>query len=93
MEVNIVPNNIFKLSNAIPITRIFFSDMHHSIKAKRARASQVKHKSTITLYNKLSDMVGNLAELVEIQELTDTVILQVCNNVIKHQKRMFCCMK
>ena len=38
----------------------------------------MKHKSTITLYNKLSDMVGNLAELVEIQELTDTVILQVC---------------
>ena len=53
------------------------TDMHHSIKAKRARASQVKHKSTITLYNRLSDMVGNLAELVEIQELTDTVILQV----------------
>ena len=55
----------------------FVTDIHHSIKAKRARASQVKHKSTITLYNKLSDMVGNLAELVEIQELTDTVILQV----------------
>lgn len=50
---------------------------HGSIRLKRARAGQVKHKSTITLYNKLSDMVGNLAELVEIQELTDTVILQV----------------
>lgn len=39
----------------------------------------MKHKSTINLYNKLSDVVENLAELVEIQELTDTVILQVCS--------------
>ena len=44
---------------------------------KRSRASQVKHKSTISLYNKLTDLVGNLAELVEIQELTDTIVLQV----------------
>lgn len=44
---------------------------------KRSRASQVKHKSSISLYNKLTDLVGNLAELVEIQELTDTIILQV----------------
>ncbi|KAL5016360.1 hypothetical protein ScPMuIL_005949 [Solemya velum] len=50
---------------------------HSSYKLKRARAGQVKHKSTINLYNKLSDVVENLAELVEIQELTDTVILQV----------------
>jgi len=48
-----------------------------SIKMKRSRAHQVKHKSTISLYNKLTDLVGNLAELVEIQELTDTLILQV----------------
>ena len=57
---------------------VFLLDGYHtSSKLKRARAGQVKHKTTITLYNKLSDMVGNLAELVEIQELTDTVILQV----------------
>ena len=55
-----------------------FADGYHgSIKAKRARASQVKHKSTISLYNKVSDMISNLAELIDIQELTDTTILQV----------------
>ncbi|ESO95734.1 hypothetical protein LOTGIDRAFT_214826 [Lottia gigantea] len=47
-----------------------------SLKAKRARAGSVKHKSTISLFNKISDMVGCLGELIDIQELTDTVILQ-----------------
>ncbi|GFN80172.1 nipped-b-like protein, partial [Plakobranchus ocellatus] len=50
---------------------------HGSLKAKRARAVSVKHKSTITLYNKMCDLVNNLASLLGIQELTDTVILQV----------------
>uniref|UniRef100_A0A2C9MAH1 Nipped-B protein n=1 Tax=Biomphalaria glabrata TaxID=6526 RepID=A0A2C9MAH1_BIOGL len=48
-----------------------------SLKAKRARASSVKHKSTISLYNKMTDLVSALATLLEIQQLTDTVILQV----------------
>ncbi|KAJ8305636.1 hypothetical protein KUTeg_016181 [Tegillarca granosa] len=50
---------------------------HGSLKLKRARAGQVKHKTTITLYNKMSDLVGTMAELIDIQELTDTTILQV----------------
>ncbi|XP_078316661.1 nipped-B-like protein isoform X3 [Crassostrea virginica] len=50
---------------------------HGSLKAKRARATQVKHKSTINLFNKISDMIEKLAELVDIQELTDTTILQL----------------
>lgn len=50
---------------------------HGSLKAKRARAAQVKHKSTINLFNKISDMIEKLAELVDIQELTDTTILQL----------------
>lgn len=53
---------------------------HSSSKMKRSRAGQVKHKSSISLYNKLTDLVGNLAELVEIQELTDTIILQVLHS-------------
>ncbi|XP_061192495.1 nipped-B-like protein isoform X1 [Saccostrea echinata] len=50
---------------------------HGSLKAKRARATQVKHKSTINLFNKISDMIENLSELVDVQELTDTTILQL----------------
>ncbi|XP_005090101.1 nipped-B-like protein B [Aplysia californica] len=50
---------------------------HGSLKAKRARAGSVKHKSTITLYNKMCELVSALANLLEIQELTDTIILQV----------------
>ena len=48
-----------------------------NIKMKRARASGVRSKSTLLLYNKLTDVVENLAELINIQELTDTIILQV----------------
>ena len=43
---------------------------------KRARAGGAKHKSTINMYNKLTELVGVLAELIDIQELTDTIILQ-----------------
>lgn len=50
---------------------------HGSLKAKRARAGAVKHKSTITLYNKMCDLINSLATLLGIQELTDTIILQV----------------
>ena len=57
---------------------------HGSLKAKRARATQVKHKSTINLFNKISDMIEKLAELVDIQELTDTTILQVRIDRIDH---------
>ncbi|XP_052774333.1 nipped-B-like protein A isoform X2 [Mya arenaria] len=75
----------FQLSNTIypefdPVYRTNPKDKdgyQGSLKMKRSRAHQVKHKSTISLYNKLTDLVGNLAELVEIQELTDTIILQM----------------
>ncbi|CAE1303158.1 SCC2 [Acanthosepion pharaonis] len=48
-----------------------------NLKSKRARAHTVKHKSTIMLYNKLCELISALGELLDIQELTDTVILQV----------------
>ena len=56
---------------------VIFTDGYTSSKAKRARAGQVKHKSSITMYNKMAEMISNLSELLEIQELTDTTILQV----------------
>jgi hypothetical protein len=54
------------------VTYVIFTDGYTSSKAKRARAGQVKHKSTITMYNKMAEMISNLSELLEIQELTDT---------------------
>ncbi|ELU12686.1 hypothetical protein CAPTEDRAFT_160616 [Capitella teleta] len=42
----------------------------------RSKASGSKHRSSIQLYNKLSDLVGTLSELIDMQELTDTIILQ-----------------
>lgn len=59
------------------LTYVIITDAYTSSKAKRARAGQVKHKSTITMYNKMAEMISNLSELLEIQELTDTTILQV----------------
>ncbi|XP_025080871.1 nipped-B-like protein B isoform X1 [Pomacea canaliculata] len=75
----------FQLQNTIypefdPVYRVDPSakdGYHGSLKAKRARASSVKHKSTITLYNKMCELVSGLAELLVIQEMTDTIILQV----------------
>lgn len=48
-----------------------------NMKMKRAKAHGAKNKNILALYNKLTDLVDNLAELVDIQELTDTIILQV----------------
>ncbi|XP_068082252.1 nipped-B-like protein isoform X2 [Anabrus simplex] len=46
-----------------------------SAKKKRAQAKEVREKSILTLYNKLHEMVGLLAELLNIQVLTDTAVL------------------
>ncbi|KAM6985316.1 nipped-B-like protein B [Aplochiton taeniatus] len=48
-----------------------------SSKAKRAKCSTHKQRVIVMLYNKVCDIVGNISELLEIQLLTDTTILQV----------------
>ncbi|KAM8865882.1 nipped-B-like protein A isoform 1-T1 [Synchiropus picturatus] len=48
-----------------------------SSKAKRAKCSTHKQRVIVMLYNKVCDIVSNIAELLEIQLLTDTTILQV----------------
>ena len=46
------------------------------MKQKRAKSHGARDKTTVMLYNKLSEVVGTLAQLLDIQELTDTIILQ-----------------
>uniref|UniRef100_A0A6Q2XUS5 Nipped-B protein n=1 Tax=Esox lucius TaxID=8010 RepID=A0A6Q2XUS5_ESOLU len=48
-----------------------------SSKAKRAKCSTHKQRVIVMLYNKVCDIVSNLSELLEIQLLTDTTILQI----------------
>ncbi|ROL54214.1 Nipped-B-like protein B [Anabarilius grahami] len=48
-----------------------------SSKAKRAKCSTHKQRVTVMLYNKVCDVISNLSELLEIQLLTDTTILQI----------------
>ncbi|XP_051765012.1 nipped-B-like protein B isoform X1 [Ctenopharyngodon idella] len=48
-----------------------------SSKAKRAKCSTHKQRITVMLYNKVCDVISNLSELLEIQLLTDTTILQI----------------
>ena len=48
-----------------------------NIKQKRAHATGMKNRTILLLYNKLTEVAGALSELVDIQELTDTIILQV----------------
>ena len=56
---------------------LFLDGYQSTSKSKRARAGHVKHKSIINFYNKMVDMVGCLSQLIYIQDLTDTTILQV----------------
>ncbi|KAJ7424346.1 hypothetical protein BTVI_06869 [Pitangus sulphuratus] len=48
-----------------------------SSKAKRAKCSTHKQRVIVMLYNKVCDIVSSLSELLEIQLLTDTTILQI----------------
>ncbi|XP_066843203.1 nipped-B-like protein [Anser cygnoides] len=48
-----------------------------SSKAKRAKCSTHKQRVIVMLYNKVCEIVSSLSELLEIQLLTDTTILQV----------------
>lgn len=56
---------------------VFVSGSLLSSKAKRAKCSTAKQRVIIMLYNKVCDVVSNISELLEIQLLTDTTILQV----------------
>lgn len=49
----------------------------HSSKSKRAKCSTHKQKVVVLLYNKVCDIISSISELLEIQLLTDTTILQV----------------
>uniref|UniRef100_A0A8D3C1Q0 Nipped-B protein n=1 Tax=Scophthalmus maximus TaxID=52904 RepID=A0A8D3C1Q0_SCOMX len=49
----------------------------HTSKSKRAKSSSHKQKVVVTLYSKVCDIVSSISELLEIQLLTDTTILQV----------------
>ncbi|XP_040014225.1 nipped-B-like protein isoform X2 [Xiphias gladius] len=73
----------FHLQNSLypqydPVYRV---DSHgggvHTSKSKRAKCSTHKQKVVVMLYNKVCDIVSNISELLEIQLLTDTTILQV----------------
>lgn len=55
-----------------------------SSKAKRAKCSTHKQRVIVMLYNKVCDIVSNISELLEIQLLTDTTILQVKLQVLKN---------
>ncbi|NXE42983.1 NIPLB protein, partial [Ptilorrhoa leucosticta] len=45
--------------------------------SKRAKCSTHKQRVIVMLYNKVCDIVSSLSELLEIQLLTDTTILQI----------------
>ena len=48
-----------------------------NIKRKRAQCKDVRNRSILGLYNKLHEVVGLLADLLSIQTLTDTTVLQL----------------
>lgn len=59
-----------------------------SSKAKRAKCSTHKQRVIVMLYNKVCDIVSNISELLEIQLLTDTTILQVrISKTVKKKKK------
>ncbi|XP_056274487.1 nipped-B-like protein A isoform X2 [Pseudoliparis swirei] len=72
----------FHLQNTLypqydPVYRVDHGGGLLSSRAKRAKCSTHKQRVIVMLYNKVCDIVSNIAELLEIQLLTDTTILQV----------------
>uniref|UniRef100_A0A8D0D3Y8 Nipped-B protein n=1 Tax=Sander lucioperca TaxID=283035 RepID=A0A8D0D3Y8_SANLU len=72
----------FHLQNSLyphydPVYRVGQHSGMHTSKSKRAKSSTHKQKVVVMLYNKVCDIVSNISELLEIQLLTDTTILQV----------------
>jgi len=61
---------------------LFSGGVHSNIKLKRAKSSGTKDRTILSLYNKLTELTALLAELVEIQELTDTIVLQVWSQYV-----------
>jgi len=61
------------------IVNLLSGGIQSNIKLKRAKSSGTKDRTILSMYNKLTELTALLAELVEIQELTDTIILQVQN--------------
>ena len=47
------------------------------MKRKRANNKDIKNRAILGLYNKLHELVGLLADLLSIQKLTDTTVLQL----------------
>lgn len=42
---------------------------------RRKKTTQISEKSIVVLYNKISELINSLAELLSIQVLTDTSVL------------------
>lgn len=61
----------------------------HTSKSKRAKNSTHKQKVVVVLYEKVCDVVGSISELLEIQLLTDTTILQVPSSELIFESMMF----
>lgn len=70
------------LSYLIYLSNLFHLGVLLSSKAKRAKCSTHKQRVIIMLYNKVCDVVSNISELLEIQLLTDTTILQVKRSIV-----------
>jgi hypothetical protein len=51
-----------------------------NMKMKRAKSSGTKDRTVLAVYNKLTELTALLSELIDVQELTDTIILQVSFN-------------
>uniref|UniRef100_M3ZSI3 Nipped-B protein n=1 Tax=Xiphophorus maculatus TaxID=8083 RepID=M3ZSI3_XIPMA len=75
----------FHLQNTLypQYDRSYRADRHggasHTSKSKRPKSSAHKQKVVVGLYNKVCDIISVISELLEIQLLTDTTILQVSN--------------
>lgn len=54
-----------------------FTDGFSSSKKKRAHAREVREKNMISFYHKIQELVGLLAELLNVQVLTDTTVLHL----------------
>lgn len=53
-----------------------------SARKKRAHPKEVRDKNVLSLYSKLAEVVSLLAELLQIQTLTDTAVLHTSSMAV-----------
>ena len=72
-----IKNNYLSIKYCLIFNFLFADGFIGNMKRKRAHMKDVRDRNILGLYNKLHELVGLVADLLSIQTLTDTTVLQL----------------